>query len=68
MTARFADVARRAARAAALVLGWRPADFWAATPAELLTCLGQDAADAPADAGLLARMMEQFPDAERSRG
>lgn len=74
MTARFADAAGRAAHAAARLLGWRPAEFWAATPAELRTCLGQDAgiadakADAPADSGQLARMMERYPDAERSCG
>jgi hypothetical protein len=67
VTARFGDAARRACHGAALLLGWRPDDFWAATPAELMSCLGQDQpADARADAGLLARMMEQFPDAERS--
>ncbi len=70
MTVRFGDAARRACHGAALILGWRPDDFWRATPAELMTCLGQDqpAADGHADAFLLARMMEQFPDAERSRG
>ncbi|MEY3267265.1 MAG: Phage tail assembly chaperone protein, partial [Pseudomonadota bacterium] len=29
----FAGAARRAARVAAALLGWRPAEFWAATPA-----------------------------------
>lgn len=67
---RFADAARRGCHAAAVVLGWRPAEFWAATPAELRTCLGQEALGdaAAADAGLLAQMMERFPDAERSCG
>jgi len=64
MSGRFGDAARRAAHASAVLLGWRPAEFWVATPAELRTCLGQDAhADAAGDAGLLARMMERFPDA-----
>lgn len=68
----FAAAALRAARVAAAVLGWRPGEFWAATPAELRTCLGLDGTDAdavagggagaPADAALLARMMEVFPD------
>lgn len=66
----FADVARRAAHVAAALLGWRPAEFWAATPAELLTSLGQDqpACDAPGTSDVLARLMEQFPDAERNCG
>ena len=59
----FADAARRAAHVAAAVLGWRPHEFWAATPAELVTALGLDApVDTPADAGLLTDMMEKFPD------
>lgn len=60
----FADAARRAAHVAAAVLGWRPDEFWAATPAELVTALGLDAPpDAAAvDAGLLAGLMEKFPD------
>lgn len=31
----FADTARRLSGTAARVLGWRPGEFWAATPAEL---------------------------------
>jgi hypothetical protein len=59
----FADAARLAAWAAAR-LGWRPADFWAATPAELRAALGLDLPVAdPADRRLTARLMEQFPDA-----
>ncbi|WP_439547269.1 phage tail assembly chaperone [Sandarakinorhabdus sp.] len=59
----FADAARRAAHVAAAVLGWRPGEFWAATPAELLTALGLDTAPAaPADAAKLAALMEAFPD------
>lgn len=59
----FSDAARRAAHVAAVVLGWRPAEFWAATPAELVTALGLDAApQAPADAAKLAALMEAFPD------
>jgi uncharacterized phage protein (TIGR02216 family) len=59
----FADAARRAAHVAAMVLGWRPAEFWAATPAELVTALGLDTpAEAPADAAKLAALMEAFPD------
>lgn len=35
----FAECARRAAGMAARI-GWRPGDFWAATPADLLNALG----------------------------
>lgn len=61
---RFADAARRAAHLAAMALGWRPAEFWAATPAELVTALGLDEQPAagPADTNVLGRLMEQFPD------
>lgn len=60
----FADAARRAAHVAAAVLGWRPAEFWAATPAELATALGLDAppSSAVVDASALRGMMETFPD------
>ncbi len=60
----FADAARRAAHVAALTLSWRPVEFWAATPAELVTSLGLDqpGAEQPADAGLLTGLMERFPD------
>jgi hypothetical protein len=60
----FAAAARAAARVAAATLGWRPAEFWAATPEDLRTALGLDeaAADAPATATLLAQMMEAYPD------
>ena len=60
----FADAARRAAHGAAMALGWRPHEFWAATPAELVTALGLDDAPAaaPVDGGMLAALMEQFPD------
>ena len=35
MSATFAEAARELAGQTALLLGWRPPDFWAATPAEL---------------------------------
>jgi hypothetical protein len=36
----FGAAALRHAGLAARVLGWRPADFWSATPAELAASLG----------------------------
>ncbi|MDP3676246.1 MAG: phage tail assembly chaperone [Novosphingobium sp.] len=35
MSGTFAESAQELAGQTALLLGWRPADFWAATPAEL---------------------------------
>jgi hypothetical protein len=60
----FASAARRAARVAAALLGWRPAEFWAATPEELRTALGVDEASegAPATSEMLRQLMEAFPD------
>jgi uncharacterized phage protein (TIGR02216 family) len=60
----FAEAALRAAHLAAAALGWRPDEFWAATPAELVTALGLDAppADSPVGAGVLAELMERYPD------
>ena len=62
--ATFETAAKAAARVAAALLGWRPDEFWAATPADLRTALGLDAigGDAPGDGALLARLMEAYPD------
>ena len=61
---RFSEVAARLAGLAGALLGWRPDEFWSATPAELAAVLGAlmpepPAAVSPAD---LARLMERFPD------
>jgi uncharacterized phage protein (TIGR02216 family) len=59
----FGDAALRATRVAAALLGWRPDEFWAATPADLRNALGIDVAgDDAADRAQLARLMEAFPD------
>lgn len=59
----FAATAARLAGLSGALLGWRPDEFWRATPAELEAIL---AALAPspdaADPALLARLKEQFPD------
>ncbi|RYJ01519.1 MAG: phage tail assembly chaperone [Acetobacteraceae bacterium] len=60
----FSECAARLAGAAGLAFGWRPEEFWRATPAELgalVTALGGEAAE-PVDGALLARLKEQFPD------
>lgn len=50
----------------AAVLGWRPAEFWAATPAELaaimLALTQHQQPHAPPSRGTIAELMEQFPD------
>ncbi len=55
----FAPVAVALSGLAARQLGWRPAEFWAATPAELLAVLAPPPGDAALDRATLERMMEQ---------
>ena len=61
MTDRFAPAAGRLAGLAGRRLGWRPDEFWRATPAELAAILAP-AAEAAAGASLsraeFARLME----------
>lgn len=48
----------------AVHFGWRPQEFWDATPHEILSILAAlqpDIADPP-DSKLLAQLMETFPD------
>ena len=63
----FADKAARLAGIAGALAGWRPDEFWRATPAELETVLAalagpQAASEAPPDAATIAALKEQFPD------
>lgn len=63
---RFADAATRLAGIAGWLLGWRPGEFWQATPAELGAVLGaaasEEGGDAGMDAGELARLLAAMPD------
>jgi uncharacterized phage protein (TIGR02216 family) len=60
----FAEMAVRLSGQAALLLGWRPFEFWSSTPAELAAMLGAFAApDASADQATVEKLMEQYPDA-----
>ena len=47
-------------------IGWRPGEFWAATPAEVAAVLagwrGDDDGGGGIDGAALAAMMEQYPD------
>lgn len=54
----FSERTRRLAGLAGVLFGWRPDEFWNATPAELaalLEALGGERVD-------VARLMEMFPD------
>jgi len=65
MTASFGAAALRWASLATQVLGWRPAEFWAATPAELATALSplDDLSTLPPPSReAIARMMERDAD------
>jgi hypothetical protein len=57
----FACSAARLAGLAGALLGWRPGEFWDATPAELAAILAP-AAPTSASARDLARLTEMFPD------
>lgn len=54
----FAECALRAAGIAAR-LGWRPDDFWAATPADLLNALGPQAEGEALAGAELRQLMER---------
>ena len=61
----FAASAARLAGLAGALMGWRPDEFWRATPAELAAVLRAMAGGDPpesADADDLARLKEMFPD------
>ena len=61
MSPRFGDAALALCALAARTLGWRPEEFWSATPVELATALGAGAGPVAApgvDRALLARLME----------
>ena len=60
----FFDLAAHMSGQVAVLLGWRPDEFWNATPAELATILSamSPTADA-ADGSTLQHLMKEFPDA-----
>jgi hypothetical protein len=63
MAERFGDAAARLCGAAAMLLGWRPHEFWEATPAELALALRSPelVAEAP-DLQTIADLQRRFPD------
>ena len=64
MGGEFTTSATRLAGLTGAVLGWRPEDFWNATPGELATIFDAltPRAEAPPTQGDLVRLKEQFPD------
>jgi urease alpha subunit len=60
MSQTFASRAETLAAIAARILGWRPHEFWQATPADLSLCLGPpDESDSPPTHEEIRRMIEQ---------
>ena len=60
---RFGAAAARLCGFAAALLGWRPDEFWNATPAELATVLGgADGTAEPLDAAAIDELRRRFPD------
>jgi uncharacterized phage protein (TIGR02216 family) len=57
----FGEQAVQLAGLAARVLGWRPGEFWAATPAELAAVFADEAVE-PVAGEELAALMRRFPD------
>lgn len=59
----FGAAAARLCGAAALLLGWRPDEFWNATPAELTLALQPHAAPLePPDPAAIEALRRRFPD------
>ena len=59
---RFGGGAAQLAGAAAALLGWKPHEFWDATPAELAASLNLDRSDEGVDRAVVAELMRRFPD------
>lgn len=63
MTKCFGPAARQLAGLSARLLGWRPDEFWRATPAELSACLAPpEGAAAPLDRTEFNQLMERDDD------
>ena len=58
----FAGAARRAWPLAARVLGWKPADFWDSTPAELAGAFAENEGESGPERAEIVALMARFPD------
>lgn len=62
MSKSFGEAGARLSSAASLLLGWRPDEFWNATPAELALAMTlADVAEAP-DGATIEALRQRFPD------
>ena len=64
---RFGEHAARLSGAAAMLLGWRPGEFWEATPAELAAALQANVPEGP-DRREITELMRRFPDERDQNG
>jgi len=62
------ECAAKLSGAAALLLGWRPGEFWESTPAELASALHRPEEPEGPDSGALAELMRRFPDEKDDHG
>jgi hypothetical protein len=63
----FGRAAARLSSAASLLLGWRPDEFWNATPTEFAAAMILVGGDGQApDAGTIAALRQRFPDKEKA--
>ena len=63
MSERFGDAAARLSSVASMLLGWRPEEFWSATPAEIALALQapKEGVETPG-AETIAWLQSRFPD------
>ena len=60
----FGEAAARLSGAASLLLGWRPDEFWSATPVELAAAMTfGEPADGP-DLKTIEALKQRFPDGD----
>jgi len=59
---RFGEAAARLCNAAAVLLGWRPEEFWEATPAELALALEAPERVEGPDYAIIEALKRRFPD------
>ena len=59
---RFGEAAARLCNAAAVLLGWRPDEFWEATPAELALALEAPERVEGPDRATIEALKQRFPD------
>ncbi len=62
---RFGEAAARLCNAAAVLLGWKPAEFWDATPAELALVLEVPPSIVVPDGPTIEALKQRFPDQRR---